>query len=130
MSAQTSELIYPGVLPVYNRKRELLLYAKVSFAKRLVAEGRVRVLRTKRKAHALEVVPAAEAAIMAVSDSPPTRPRYSHNREVPEFIADRETGELRRVHPLNANPRGVWTLRHIPSQCRSVFCQVQIDCAA
>lgn len=110
---------------VQNRAGELLFWAKESQARRLLSDGRVRLLATRRRVHALEVLDALDAE---PSSSPVTRTRYSHNREVPEVVVDAD-GVERRVHPLNANPRGVWTLKHIPNQCREIFGAVVNSCA-
>ena len=100
-----------------DRSGQLLFWAKEFQARKLLSEGRVRLLATKRRVHAVEVLDGQD---VAPSASPVTRPRYSHNREVPEVYVD-DDGLERRVHPLNVNVRGCWTLKHIPDTCAALF---------
>lgn len=63
----------------------------------------------------------------------PSRPhagtRYVHCRDVSEAWTDRD-GVVRRRHPLDANVRGVYTLKRISNLDRDLFRQVQTDCLA
>jgi len=76
-------------LPVYDRTGELLYYASLEAASRLIESGRALGRGTRNRVRSLVAVRATEESLR--SAKPPVGARYSHNRETSE------------------NPAGVWT---------------------
>lgn len=106
----TQDRKYNETVAVRNRAGELLFWARGAQAQRLVNDGRARPLGTKRKVHAIEVETRDDARLLQVSAY--VGQRYSHRRETAE------------------NPHGVWMLRRLSGETKSIFGAVVNDCAS
>jgi hypothetical protein len=80
-------------LPVYGQDHELLYYAPIPVAERLLANGRCIAVGTTHRIRALVAVTGQIEWLRL--NRPALGQRYSHNRET------------------NDNPRGVWTFRRL-----------------
>lgn len=96
-------------------------------ARDMLRRGQARFVRRKGTIRALILGCRPSAEIIPISEGRSRPARYSHDREVAETYLD-DQGRLRRRHPLDANPRGCWTLRRIDGSLRRIYVTSVTDC--
>lgn len=94
-------------------------------ARDMLRAGQARFVRRKGSVRALVLQPNARSTVEFRSRN--RSARYSHDHEVAETYLD-DQGNLRRRHPLDANPRGVWTLKRLDGSLRRIFVTSVTDC--
>ncbi|MGH9666210.1 MAG: hypothetical protein ACRD9L_17425 [Bryobacteraceae bacterium] len=95
-------------------------------ARELLRKGAARFVRRKGNVRAL-ILERGAAEVVRIDQAGHRQARYSHDHEVTETYLD-DKGNLRRRHPLDANPRGCWTLRRVDGSLRRIFLTSITDC--
>jgi hypothetical protein len=131
VSPLLADLEFPAKIPVKDGE-EVLYWINAEGARRLWKKGLAALRTTNRRVRALEAIhrptPPAGSSILGLGGGEALHsPAYSHNHEVSEFYVDDE-GEIRRRHPLDANPENVWTLRRLPDDTRDIYRTVVTEC--
>jgi hypothetical protein len=98
-------------LPVKDRSGETLFYVSLATAKRMLSNGRVTALGSKKIIRALQVGSDFDISkVMTISAY--VGQKYSHKRETDQ------------------NPAGVWTMKRLSKKDRPLFRRVVLDCIA
>jgi hypothetical protein len=132
VSPLIADLEFPARIPVKDQET-VLYWVNAEGARRLWKKGLVALRTTNQRVRALEVIhratpPGGSSSILGLTGSDPLHsPAYSHNHEVSETYLD-DDGEIRRRHPLDANPERVWTLRRLPEDTADLYTTVLTDC--
>ena len=108
-------------LPVYRPFGGVAYYAKEREVRELIRSGCAFAFSGPKKKRLYGCV------LLEGPSRPHAGTRYVHCREVSETWTDRD-GIVKKRHPLDANPRGVYTLKRISHLDRPLFMQVQTDC--
>lgn len=103
-----------------------LFWVDEARARELIAERKVRFFRRGGK---MRILVALTAELLDTKGSKQGSPKYSHDHEVSEtYLGD--DGQLKHRNPLDANPKGCWTLRRLPRSTRQLYRTVVAGCVA